>query len=143
MSPDLLPSRIAAKIAVDHTGCWCWLSYRNPKGYGKLGGDMAHRRIFELLVGPIPEGLQIDHLCRVRHCVNPDHMDLVTNRTNVLRGTSPAAIAYHTDICVAGLHPLTGDNVILRTTRGRMQRQCRACRWEAYRRWQLRNRHVI
>ena len=75
---------------VDESGCWLWQGYKNPKGYGIAGHNgkicRAHRVMYEELVGPIPEGLDIDHLCRVRHCVNPDHLEPVTRRENILRG---------------------------------------------------------
>ena len=82
---------------VDATGdCWEWTSSRTRKGYGGFravsGWASAHRWAYEHLVGPIPPGLQIDHLCRVRHCVNPDHMEPVTNQVNQLRGTALNAL---------------------------------------------------
>lgn len=74
-------------------GCWLWQGALNTKGYAVLsvggrGGrrHYAHRLSYEIHVGPIPAGLQIDHLCRVRRCVNPAHLEPVTNRENVLRG---------------------------------------------------------
>lgn len=71
-------------------GCWLWTGPRDRKGYGIawLPGRKsarAHRWVYEQLVGPIPEGLQIDHLCRVKACVNPDHLEPVTGRVNILR----------------------------------------------------------
>lgn len=74
------------------TGCWIWQRGKSSTGYGMVnhGGRVvgAHRMYYELLVGPIPNGLEIDHLCRVRACVNPDHMEPVTRAENVRRGTS-------------------------------------------------------
>jgi HNH endonuclease len=78
-------------------GCWVWTGYRNPtSGYGTIKftgtkGFYAHRLVYELLVGPIPEGLQLDHLCRNRWCVNPSHMEPVTQRENLLRGDTVVA----------------------------------------------------
>lgn len=67
--------------------CWIWIGYRHPtSGYGRHRNRQAHRVVYEKLVGPIPEGLVLDHLCRVRECVNPDHMDPVTDRENLRRG---------------------------------------------------------
>ena len=89
-SRDALPDRIAAKITVHvATSCWEWSAVRQPDGYGKVkwAGRMvsAHRACYELLVGPIPSGLEIDHLCRNRGCVNPSHMEPVTHAENVRR----------------------------------------------------------
>lgn len=75
-------------------GCWEWTGSKQRQGYGRLGRTeggkytelMAHRIAFELYVGPIPEGLVIDHLCRNRGCVNPDHLEPVTNEVNIERG---------------------------------------------------------
>ncbi len=74
--------------------CWFWRGACNEKGYGYFHWDghwrKAHRFAYELLIGPIPEGLTIDHLCFVRHCVNPVHMEPVTLRENILRGEDRA-----------------------------------------------------
>jgi hypothetical protein len=81
----------------------------------------AHRTTYEHVNGPIPPGLMIDHLCRQRNCVNPEHMEAVTNRTNVLRGQSPIAIAVRTNKCIRN-HDMT-DAYIAPTG----HRQCRTC----------------
>ena len=71
-------------------GCWLWTASRMGLGYGvfyrKGQSRMAHRGAYELFIGPIPEGLELDHLCRVHHCVNPDHLEPVTHRENNMRG---------------------------------------------------------
>jgi hypothetical protein len=83
----------------------------------------VHRVVYEALVKPIPVGLVLDHLCRVRHCVNPAHLEPVTQRENVLRGeTAPAANKAKTH-CVRG-HPFSGQNLILRKSG---VRECRTC----------------
>jgi hypothetical protein len=70
--------------------CWVWVGRLNRNGYGRvaLGGrePMAHRASYEAHVGPIPEGLVLDHLCRVRCCINPRHLEPVTVQENTLRG---------------------------------------------------------
>src|SRR5690348_8963192 len=75
-------------------GCILWSSTLTHDGYGRFYTEgkivMAHRFAYEALVGPIPEGLQMDHLCRVRSCVNPRHLEPVTARENALRGIGPA-----------------------------------------------------
>lgn len=96
------------------TPCWVWQRFINPGGYGMLKIDgrtkVAHRDSYERLVGPIPEGLELDHLCRVRACVNPDHLEPVTGRVNILRGEGQGAKHARKTHCVHG-HPLSGDNI--------------------------------
>ena len=91
-------------------GCWLWTAGL-CHGYGQfsfLGLDVrAHRFAYELLVGPIPAGLEIDHLCRDRACVNPDHLEPVTHRENGLRGESPAVRIHRSGRCGRG--HLRGD----------------------------------
>lgn len=89
--------------------CWEWVGSRSQDGYGVVTirdprkvGRYAHRVVYEALVGPIPEGLTIDHLCRNRGCVNPDHLEPVTVRENTLRGVGPTAINARKDRCVRG-----------------------------------------
>lgn len=71
------------------TPCWIWDLHLDEGGYGRTGTGGAHRAVYQERVGPIPEGLQLDHLCRVRNCVNPDHLEPVTHTENMRR--SPAA----------------------------------------------------
>lgn len=85
--------RFWAKVEKDgDDGCWRWLAHRTRSGYGAfnpLSSEnpvRAHRYAYELLIGPIPEGLQLDHLCRVRECVNPRHLEPVTAGENIRRG---------------------------------------------------------
>jgi hypothetical protein len=107
-------------------GCWEWLGARTGSGYGVFRRQPAHRLAWIEAHGPIPDGLQIDHLCRNRRCVNPDHLEPVTVRENLLRSPiSWAGINARKDICNHG-HALAGDN-LYRDPRGR--RRCRACMW--------------
>lgn len=82
---------MAPRIIQGNGGCLVWIGARIKTGYGqtRVGNrvHMAHRAYFELRVGPIPEGLELDHLCRNRGCVNPDHLEPVTHKENLLRGT--------------------------------------------------------
>jgi hypothetical protein len=107
--------------------CWLWVGTRDQKDYGKFWNGttavIAHRYAYELLVGPIPDGLHIDHLCRVHRCVNPDHLEAVTNRENVLRGEGPTAINAAKTHCIHG-HEFTPENTI---TNRLGHRWCRTC----------------
>ena len=82
-------ARFDAKHTKYENGCWLWTGGIQPKGYGtfRFRGKhyLAHRAAYEMFVGPIPDGLEIDHTCCVRHCVNPDHLEPVTPSENVLR----------------------------------------------------------
>lgn len=100
-----LPTNIIAKI--DATGpCWVWLGKPSNHGYGvayyKDRQQAAYRGVWQFLVGPIPKGLELDHLCRNRMCVNPDHLELVTRRVNMLRGVHPSALAVKSGRCKRG-----------------------------------------
>lgn len=124
--PRPLADRLWAKTAFgDWLDCWRWQGHIAPTGYGTIGaggkyGDklLVHRVSYELLVGPIPEGLEIDHLCRNRACLNPLHLEAVTPRENVRRG---ALVALKTH-CAQG-HPWTTENVVRR----KRYRTCRIC----------------
>jgi hypothetical protein len=119
--------RLAAKIQIDPSGCWLWIAAKDTHGYGRFwDGErllMAHRVTHENRFGPIPTGLQSDHLCRVRACVNPDHIEPVTPKENTLRGNGPSAIAARKTHCIHG-HEFSTNNT--RVYRGK--RHCRTCR---------------
>ncbi len=112
--------------------CWTWTGPHSADGYAKAVVNRkparAHRVAYELLVGPIPAGLTIDHLCRNRGCLNPAHMEPVTNRENVLRGVSTAAQRARQAECKRG-HPLSGTNLHI-DARG--FRRCRQCQLDWY-----------
>lgn len=143
-TPEVLRHRILSHVKISDTGCWEWTAYIDRGGYGKtnVAGHtrLAHRVAYEMWVAPIPEGLEIDHLCRVRRCVNPAHLEPVDRRTNVLRGFSPSAIAARRSHCKNG-HEFTPENTYTyRSTAGWHRRECRICRaaymaeWERARR---------
>ena len=118
-----------------NTGCWLWLGSLNMNGYGKMrylgsGNTRAHRISYKAFKGPIPEGLELDHLCRVKSCVNPDHLEAVTHRENLLRGPGPAADNARKTICPSGHSLLDPLNVYVR----RGARTCRACDRAAHKR---------
>lgn len=116
-------------------GCWLWQGKPDKGGYGVLNVTdgkrmLAHRFSYELHAGPIPEGLHIDHLCKVTMCVNPAHLEAVTPYENWRRSDSPATIASRKTHCKRG-HPLSGDNLrLVRSSRDpeRMWRQCKECK---------------
>jgi hypothetical protein len=120
--------RFWEKVEVtDPDGCWLWTASCRPSGYGHFAltrdrGASAHRWAYEHLVGPIPDGLSLDHLCRVPRCVNPAHLEPVSARTNILRGIGVAAVNATKTHCPSG-HAYVGTNI--RIYRGR--RHCRAC----------------
>lgn len=103
--------------------CWPWVGGQGGPGYGYFEDVPAHRVAYELLVGPIPEGLTIDHLCRNKLCVNPAHLEPVTLRVNILRSDNPFAVNARKIACIHG-HPFTGDNLIVRPQGGRACRTC-------------------
>lgn len=114
---------------VDFTGsCWLWTGPIDRYGYGVqwVGGKhiKAHRYAYEFCVESIPVGLQIDHLCRVRHCVTPDHLDVVTHQENGRRGVSFAALNGRKTHCQHG-HEFTFENTYQRTNGNR---ECLTCK---------------
>lgn len=119
-----------------------WQGRPNAWGYGRLTVDgvltYAHRYSYTLLVGPIPYGLGIDHLCRVHLCVRPDHLEPVTTRVNTLRGLSPSAGNAIKTHCSRG-HELTGPNLY----RWKNHRRCVTCNTEAARRYRHRYQGLI
>lgn len=123
-----LASRLQRRVHVDHIGCWLWNGSRDAGGYPTATiaarRGFAHRLVYELLVGVIPAGLELDHLCRVRHCVNPDHLEPVTKAENIRRSYGLGALRARQQQCRRG-HPLTGENLSI-ATNGR--RRCLTCR---------------
>lgn len=118
---------------VDRSGtqseCWLWTACTTKDGYGRFRREgrncLAHRLAYELLVGPIPERTELDHVramgCRHRNCVNPSHLEAVTHHQNVLRGLGP--VANRNNSCRRG-HPYDEANTLI-TSKG--DRYCRAC----------------
>jgi hypothetical protein len=112
--------------------CWVWHGKKNKGGYGTLWrgtgrSALAHRASYEHFVGKIPDGKHMDHLCRRRDCVSPEHLEPVTNRENILRGAGPTAVNAQKVVCTHG-HRLTPENTLV-SKRG--YRRCRTCRDES------------
>lgn len=125
-----LPERIASKIEVDANSCWLWTACKNARGYGSVGFEgssrLAHRVIYELLVGKVPQGLELDHICRRHACTNPAHLQPVTHNENVLRGTGATARNAAKTHCVRG-HELSTDNLVASDWIKRGIRRCLPC----------------
>lgn len=117
---------------IQENGCWDWIGYRNKNGYGwaTLRGKIytsAHRVLWERLRGPIPKGMVLDHLCRNRACVNPDHCEVVTPQVNTMRGFGPCARHARKTHCPQG-HEYSESNTIRGINpNGNTRRRCRIC----------------
>lgn len=127
--------RVMTRVSKESNGCWLWTG---PllRGYGRIfvrrdiGRRQVHRIVWEHLRGEIAPGLQLDHLCRHRHCVNPEHLEPVTPRENTLRSEAFTAKNAQKTSCSRG-HPFTPEN----TYRWRQGRCCRICLRATQRRW--------
>lgn len=136
--------RFLGKTYIDEKGCWVWCGAKNTTGYGMFSHRgrryCAHVFAYLLYKGPIEQGLEPDHLCRNVACANPEHLEAVTHRENVLRGCSPSAINARKTHCPQG-HVYDGENLqwVFRLT-GKVCRVCRACKNLAERLRYARNR---
>ena len=119
-------------IPVTESGCWIWESALDRHGYGvfrvRPRTVRAYRWAYDQKYGIVPEGLELDHLCRVTFCVNPDHLEAVPHRINIIRGGSPAAAAFRKTSCSHG-HSLEieSGNVYLYGP-GKRSRMCLTCK---------------
>lgn len=133
------------RVSIDSaSGCWIWAGHLT-KGYGAIrigGGRRVGAHVFawtEVAGRSIPEGHELDHLCRVPRCVNPDHLEPVVHRVNLMRGMSPAARQARQTKCARG-HALSGSNL---RRRRNGKRECRSCALDTRRRHRRDNREQI
>lgn len=120
MSKDVIKSR----ISIDTNNCWLWTGSIKSNGYPRLGSSYAHRESYRLFIGEIPDELVLDHICEIKHCVNPTHLRPVTQQFNILRGNANSAKNARKIYCKRG-HLLSGDNLLKS-----LVRRCRTCmRW--------------
>ena len=128
-----LATRLMSKVDKNGpNGCWLWLGTKDGRGYGQIRSKgrerlvKAHRVSYELFVGPIPDGLTIDHLCRTKHCVNPSHLEPVSMRENLMRSDSQSSQNARKTHCRNG-HEFVGESLILVKTPFGIGRRCRLC----------------
>ncbi|MCH9037475.1 MAG: HNH endonuclease [Chloroflexi bacterium] len=119
--------RFWKKVRVRDDSCWEWLAHISPEGYGRFTFNRsfgyAHRFAYETFIGHIPSGMDIDHLCQNKWCVNPNHLEPVSRQTNAQRGNTGIHQRMKTH-CPKG-HPYDEQNTY--RPPGKQQRQCRAC----------------
>lgn len=131
-----LATRFASKFEVLDSGCWRWTAFLDKAGYGRIRSDggrageslYAHRVSYELHIGKIPDGLVLDHLCHNRWCVNPAHLEPVSQGENVRRGDAPAMILHARGTCKNG-HEVNDKNTLFRKGTGAVV-YCKCCRSE-------------
>lgn len=136
----LAGSTIEEKLKLNHViegECWRWTGAHVPNGYGQIQANGrprgVHRLAYEAWVGPIPDGLEVDHLCRVRDCINPAHLEAVTHLENLRRGRTIVARQIAKTECPQG-HPYDEGNTIKRSRGVRICRACHNARSAAYKR---------
>jgi hypothetical protein len=123
-----------SRLRVAPNGCWIWTRSTTHAGYGQFRCDgtmkYSHRAMYEVLRGAIPAHLELDHICRNRRCCNPDHLEPVSHRENILRGCSPIALFAKAEHCIYG-HAFTPENTI-HVQGGRRCRECKKQRDRRY-----------
>ena len=121
-------------------GCWIWTAAKDTSSYGRFSVNdrliCAHRFAYELLISPIPKGLTLDHLCRNPACVNPEHLEPVTNKVNTLRGVGLSAREARQTHCKYG-HPFD----LFNTGWEKTGRRCKECHRNWEREWRRHTKH--
>jgi hypothetical protein len=140
---DQIPDRIRKRIIIDSdTGCWIWTKAMNSKGYGSvrfMGRVVgAHRLVFELLIGPVPSGMELHHKCENRLCCNPGHLSILSLSEHRRRHTRRYPNGEKTH-CING-HPFSESNTWLEWANGKPQRHCRICNKERARQRRMKER---
>lgn len=130
-------TRVTKKIRIDENGCWIWTGRKNGAGYGVLFGRNqenkpfqtgVHRWLYQVTYGIwLTRKEYCDHLCRTPACVNPKHIEIVDNRTNIIRGVGPVAENAAKTHCKRG-HPFDKENTAIDYCNGKPGRHCKACR---------------
>lgn len=143
---EVIPPNILQKFEmVTESGCWIWTGYTHSSGYGRMPWNgrqqNAHRAIYEMFHGPVDKDKEVDHLCRVRCCVNPNHMEPVPHRINSLRGMGVAAFNAVKTSCVNG-HPFSDENTYV--SKYKYRRNCKECHkvQERIRRWKMKMQKI-
>lgn len=127
MPRDAIQSILLNCTIDPETKCWLWRGRKDRDGYGRIGERGAHRVVFEMVHGPVPSGMVIDHaVCDCPPCVNPSHLRVTTPLINTMRGNSPPAKNARKTACLRN-HPFSEEN----TYRWRNSRICRTCRRNA------------
>lgn len=127
--------RIFSRFEIHQNGCWIWTGTLNNMGYAEIKvnrrNKFAHRVLYEAEIGPIPEGLELDHLCRTPSCINPSHLEPVTHAENMRRGTiaSKARDRQKSKTHCPNGHEYTDANTLVYHTDWR---QCKQCRHDQY-----------
>jgi hypothetical protein len=139
----IMLKRFMDKVRKTERGCWEWTGYIAKEGYGKFSVVaskplLAHRVAYEWKYGPVPKGMELDHLCRVRKCVNPDHLEAVPHATNSQRGETGAYLKARTH-CPKG-HEYNEANTYIAKSGSR---NCRKCRQISVAKWAARNRDHV
>ena len=147
---DRLKSLMDKVEIVPESGCWIWTGSLQGKGWKKGQGYSAirfnnklyrgHRLFYEHFKGPIPEGRQLDHLCRVTCCVNPNHLEPVTNAVNRARGIGNKGEHHLSKTHCPNGHEYTLENTRYSVSKGRKHRVCHQCRLETYRKYEKEKR---
>lgn len=151
---NVLPEKIKTHLEIGpihdrlKTPCWNWTAGCYHNGYGQVRyedagvGRTVHRVVYKLLGHVVPDGFELDHLCRNRRCANPQHLEPVTQLENIMRGVGPGAKNGRKQKCDKG-HDLSGPNLYTyKWKNGRTWRACKTCRIQYKRDWRARKRIV-